>query len=37
VRIDKAKAEMDRLYFIPEHPFAKESLEKFYKLKDQLD
>ena len=36
-RIDKAKAAMDGLYFIPEHKDHKESMDKFGKLKSQLD
>jgi dynein heavy chain len=37
VRIDKAKQQIEGLYFVPEHPHAKEALEKYIKLKDQLD
>lgn len=37
VRIDKAKNAIENLYFIPEHPHAKEVFEKYYKLKESLD
>jgi len=34
VRIDKSKTAIAGLYFIPEHPHAKEALEKYTKLRD---
>jgi dynein heavy chain len=37
VRIDKAKSAIEDLYFIPEHPHAAEALEKYMKLREQLD
>lgn len=37
VRIDKAKDAIDSLYFIPEHPYAKEALDKYRKLRSSLD
>jgi len=37
VRIDNAKAAIDSLYFIPEHPQAKDALDAYNKLKISLD
>lgn len=37
VRIDKAKNAINGLYFIPEHPHAKDALEKYQKLRQSLD
>jgi dynein heavy chain len=37
VRIDNAKSAIDGLYFIPEHPQAKDALDSFSKLKTALD
>jgi dynein heavy chain len=37
VRIDKAKDAIDSLYFIPSHPYAKEAVEKYSKLRTSLD
>mmetsp|Transcript_20727 Transcript_20727/g.31792 ORF Transcript_20727/g.31792 Transcript_20727/m.31792 type:complete len:207 (+) Transcript_20727:1789-2409(+) len=37
VRIDKAKFAVEGMYFIPEHPHAKDATEKYTKLRDQLD
>jgi dynein heavy chain len=36
-RIDKGKNAIQGLYFIPEHPLAKEALEKYQKLRTSLD
>lgn len=36
-RVDKAKNAMDCLYFIPEHKDHKEAMEKYTKLRQQLD
>jgi len=36
-RIDRAKNAITGLYFIPEHPHAKEALEKYQKLRISLD
>ena len=36
-RIDKAKFAIDGLYFIPDHKDLKEAMEKYNKLKNQLD
>jgi len=36
-RIDKAKLAIDGLYFIPEHKDHKEAIEKYTKLRLQLD
>lgn len=36
-RIDKAKNAIQGLYFIPDHPIAKEALEKYQKLRSSLD
>jgi dynein heavy chain len=37
VRIDKAKAALENLYFIPENQTQKDAIEKYTKLGDQLD
>jgi len=37
VRIDKAKNAINGLYFIPEHPHAKDALEKYQNLRQSLD
>jgi hypothetical protein len=37
VRIDRAKAAIEGLYFVPESQLAKDSIEKYTKLRDQLD
>jgi hypothetical protein len=36
-RIDRAKNAISGLYFIPEHPHAKEAIEKYQKLRISLD
>lgn len=37
IRIDKAKKAIEGLYFIPESSLAKEAVDKYRKLRDQLD
>lgn len=37
VRIDKAKTALENLYFIPENQTQKDAIEKYTKLRDQLD
>ena len=37
LRIDKSKNVIEGLYFIHDHPKAKDALEKYKKLRDQLD
>ncbi len=36
-RIDRAKQAINGLYFIPEHPMAKEAVEKYQKLRSSLE
>lgn len=36
-RADRAKEALDGLYFIPDHPMAKEAYERYHKQKKQLD
>ena len=36
-RIDKAKNAIHGLYFIPDHPHAKEALDKYQKLRTSLE